>query len=126
MHFIMSLIGFFLLLILAVVAFVALKIYSGVHRLRQAMKKGGGSGGDDKRYSGRTQYSSRTTRTSDGTTIIDQRDPNVANKKISTCTVEKLLSTCHPIADSALCHPPFHFSVNHSGSNNRKRSTPIF
>ncbi len=44
----------------------------------------------------------------------------------STCTVENLLSTCHPIADSALCHPPFHFSVDHRSGNNSKRPTPIF
>ena len=46
-------------------------------------------------------------------------------ENISTCTVEKALSTCHPITDSPLCHPSLHFSVDHSSSNNRKCSTPL-
>ena len=44
----------------------------------------------------------------------------------STCTVEKLLSTCHPIVNSMLCHPSVQFSVDYSNGNNSKRPTPIF
>ena len=82
MHFLLSLIGFILLFFVAVVAIVVLKIYSGFRRLRQAMKKGGGSGDNGASSKHNTQYSHRTTRTSDGTTIIDRRSPEEANKKI--------------------------------------------
>ena len=81
MHFFLSLIGFFLLFIFAVIAFVVLKVYSGVHRLRQTLKKGGADG-DGFSSEQRGAYGSRTTRTADGTTIIDQRAPSEAGKKI--------------------------------------------
>ena len=45
---------------------------------------------------------------------------------VSTCTVEKLLSTCHPIVNSMLCYPSVQFSVDYSNGNNSKRPTPIF
>ena len=84
MHFLLSLIGFFLLFVFGIVAFVAFWIYSGVHRLRQTLKGGsrtGGSGSSSSREH-YNQYTRRATRTSDGTTIIDQRSPDAANKKI--------------------------------------------
>ena len=37
----------------------------------------------------------------------------------------KSTSACHPITDSTLCHPSFHFSVDYSSSNNRKRPTAL-
>ena len=82
MHFLLSLIGFIVLFFVAVVAIVVLKIYMGFRRLRQAMKKGGGSDDNGASREHYSQYTHRTTRTSDGTTIIDRRDPSKANKKI--------------------------------------------
>ena len=63
----------------------------------------------------------------DGTAIVTSEYEDVySTRSYTTCTVEKLLSTCHPIVNSMLCHPSVQFSVDYSNGNNSKRPTPIF
>lgn len=76
MKYILALFGIFFLIVTGYIAVIVWKIRKRMHAIREAMEN---SMQDEVKQQQKTR---RTMHTADGVTIIDDRNPDVANKKI--------------------------------------------
>lgn len=76
MKYILALFGIFFLIVTGYIAVIVWKIRKRMHAIREAMEN---SMQDEVKQQQQTR---RTMHTADGVTIIDDRNPDVANKKI--------------------------------------------
>ena len=79
MKYILALFGLFFLIVTGYIAGIVWKIRKRMRTIRETMEN---SMQDEAFKRKQQQYTRRTTHTADGVTIIDDRTPDVANKKI--------------------------------------------
>ena len=79
MKFILALFGFFFLIVTGFMAVIVWKVRKRMRVIREAMED---SMQDEAFKRKQQQQTRRTTHTANGVTIIDDRNPDVANKKI--------------------------------------------
>ena len=79
MKFILALFGFFFLIVTGFMAVIVWKVRKRMRVIREAMED---SMQDETFKRKQQQQTRRTTHTANGVTIIDDRNPDVANKKI--------------------------------------------
>ena len=80
MKYLLALFGIFFLVVTGYIAFIVWKIRKRMRDIRKAME---GSMKDETfRRNQQQQHTRRTTHTADGVTIIDDRNPDEATKKI--------------------------------------------